>query len=690
MFTKPGAELRALLRPHGDAAGSSCRQPDDQHQRSSHGAAAPRWPGSTGTADGLGDAARSGATPAPIPRDLDPPATRAVRHRRDHGARRHGADEGRRHRGTRGCACGWSAAGYGFRHTVTWSEAGRQGLAGRRTRSPTWSAARRPSRRSSSVTRGPSGRSSPRTVLTYNDFQYTDRTTRRCGRARCSVRSPRRPTSRPRSTSGFDKPLPVDELGIFFDIVEDPADTLGPARLWEYWDGGAWRRAPASTTRRDGCAMPGLVGLIGPGDEPAARALRHRAVRGLRVRLKEDGPPGAPVDPAAVYPNADVGGPAPDGRRRSDRCRARDCPTQVLAFRAGPRAARRADRGPRARRPARRRRVANRRPRAVPRRRAGDRRDRALLGREGAADVEYGAAAPAARPQQAGQRGVGALGLSSTTWCAPARTTGTTCSSVTRGRCGSATARQGKVPPAGAADQSPGATRPVAASAGNVADGRDLATPGRDRRGRKPSPIRSPRREGPTPRRCAALRGRGPATLRHRGRGLSARDLDDPGPGGVARGRGGAGRSPARSADGRRHPGPCHDGHHPGRRRSPPVAVFGLREAGAASTWRPGPAPPRLPCTGSRSPARSTCRSTSRRRSVPADPNQAGAVERGRESALGTLLHPLLGGPDGQRLAAGPARCTCPTSPPSWSGSTASTTSRAWRSRSAARSAASA
>src|SRR5262249_38089817 len=82
----------------------------------------------------------------------------------------------------------------------------------------------------------------PEATLAFNDFQYQDFSER----ARYPGR-PFQPFGRMSDTTptlyfGFDKKLPVDFIGLFFDIVEKPGEEQGPALVWEYWDGGDWRR----------------------------------------------------------------------------------------------------------------------------------------------------------------------------------------------------------------------------------------------------------------------------------------------------------------------------------------------------------------------------------------------------------------------------------------------------------------
>ncbi len=189
------------------------------------------------------------------------------------------------------------SGGFGFRQQVTWHDE-----KANQNNTLTYVVSRPPAlsvfKLGYSWTFGPFA---PEHVLTYNDFQYQDRTDAAVWPGQ--VFRPFTPPAdiTPALYLGFDKSLPVDELGIFFDIVEDRTDTLGPALVWEYWDGGAWRGLRVDDeTRR--LRMPGLVGLIGPEDSEAlARFGTSRWW--LRVRLQEDGPPGAPTV-RGVFPNA--------------------------------------------------------------------------------------------------------------------------------------------------------------------------------------------------------------------------------------------------------------------------------------------------------------------------------------------------------------------------------------------------
>lgn len=141
----------------------------------------------------------------------------------------------------------------------------------------------------------------PERVFTYNDFQYEDRTeeTKWPG----PVFQPYKPVSdiTPALYLGFDKKLPVDRIGIYFDIEEDRDESQGPALVWEYWDGASWQDLFVEDETRD-LRLPGILSLIGP---QASQALARfgTSLFWLRARLKEDGPPGEPTV-NGIFPNA--------------------------------------------------------------------------------------------------------------------------------------------------------------------------------------------------------------------------------------------------------------------------------------------------------------------------------------------------------------------------------------------------
>jgi hypothetical protein len=141
----------------------------------------------------------------------------------------------------------------------------------------------------------------PDTVFTYNDFQYHDRTEEAKWEGQTF-----QPFTPPGDTTpalylGFNQKLPVDRLGIYFDLLEQPGDSLGPALLWQYWDGIAWQDLSVEDETRY-LRISGIVSLIGPEDsQPLARF--GSSLFWLRARLKEDGPPGEPFI-QGLYPNA--------------------------------------------------------------------------------------------------------------------------------------------------------------------------------------------------------------------------------------------------------------------------------------------------------------------------------------------------------------------------------------------------
>lgn len=141
----------------------------------------------------------------------------------------------------------------------------------------------------------------PEHVVTYNDFQYEDRTEE--AKWPGQTFQPFKPVGdvTPALYLGFDKKLPVDRLGILFDIVEQRGDTKGPALLWQYWDGISWQDLAVEDETQN-FRLPGIISLIGPDDsEPLARF--DVPLHWLRARLKEDGPPGEPIF-NNIYANA--------------------------------------------------------------------------------------------------------------------------------------------------------------------------------------------------------------------------------------------------------------------------------------------------------------------------------------------------------------------------------------------------
>ncbi|MEZ4496535.1 MAG: hypothetical protein R2845_07110 [Thermomicrobiales bacterium] len=80
----------------------------------------------------------------------------------------------------------------------------------------------------------------PEAVLTWNDYRYRDVTDAAVWpgvtfKPFTSVRSDAG------SLLGFDRPLPVDQLGFFLEIEEAIGNQAGPALVWEFL--GRWRLA---------------------------------------------------------------------------------------------------------------------------------------------------------------------------------------------------------------------------------------------------------------------------------------------------------------------------------------------------------------------------------------------------------------------------------------------------------------
>jgi hypothetical protein len=133
----------------------------------------------------------------------------------------------------------------------------------------------------------------PEHVLTYNDFQYVDRTEEATIPGK--IFQPFTPVSdqTPALYLGFDQALPVDRVGLLFHILEQPDDSDGPPLTWEFWNGVTWKKLEEDDETRF-LRVPGIVNVIGsPTSQPYARF--GEPLHWLRARLKEDGPPGEPT-----------------------------------------------------------------------------------------------------------------------------------------------------------------------------------------------------------------------------------------------------------------------------------------------------------------------------------------------------------------------------------------------------------
>ncbi|MCM3870578.1 MAG: putative baseplate assembly protein [Pyrinomonadaceae bacterium] len=149
------------------------------------------------------------------------------------------------------------------------------------------------------------GWSSPREhaeqVRTYNDFKYEDHTYDAKWPGATFAQFTVVSDLTPALYLGFDKKLPVDDIGLYFDIVEQKGETRGPALLWEYFDGSAWQELSFDDETRN-LRLPGIFSFIAAEDsKPLARF--GTELHFIRGRLKEDGPPGEPTV-NGIFPNA--------------------------------------------------------------------------------------------------------------------------------------------------------------------------------------------------------------------------------------------------------------------------------------------------------------------------------------------------------------------------------------------------
>jgi conserved hypothetical protein, phage tail-like region len=138
-------------------------------------------------------------------------------------------------------------------------------------------------------------------VLTFNDFQYEDHTyeAKWPGETFSPFKFVNDVT--PALYLGFSKKLPVDNLGIYFDVLEQPDETKGPALLWEYFNGAGWEELSVEDETRN-FRVPGILSFIGPEEsQPLPRF--GSELHFIRGRLKEDGPPGEPAI-NGIFPNA--------------------------------------------------------------------------------------------------------------------------------------------------------------------------------------------------------------------------------------------------------------------------------------------------------------------------------------------------------------------------------------------------
>jgi uncharacterized phage protein gp47/JayE len=141
----------------------------------------------------------------------------------------------------------------------------------------------------------------PERVLAYNDFRYEDRTYEATWPGNAFPPFNRVADVTPALYLGFDKKFPTDNIGLYFDIVEERGETRGPAMTWEYFDGSGWRALSVEDETRN-LRLPGIVSFIAA-EESRPLARFGQELHWLRGRLKEDGPPGEPVV-SGIFVNA--------------------------------------------------------------------------------------------------------------------------------------------------------------------------------------------------------------------------------------------------------------------------------------------------------------------------------------------------------------------------------------------------
>lgn len=126
-------------------------------------------------------------------------------------------------------------------------------------------------------------------VFTYNDFQYDDQTDNaRWPGNKFSLYLPVSDVT-PALYLGFSRALPVNNFGMYFDIVEQTAAAQGPDFNWEYWNGAGWQKLVAEDETQH-LQLPGMVTVLAESDSKAL-ARFGQPLFWFRARLKEDAPP---------------------------------------------------------------------------------------------------------------------------------------------------------------------------------------------------------------------------------------------------------------------------------------------------------------------------------------------------------------------------------------------------------------
>ncbi|WP_405864074.1 putative baseplate assembly protein [Streptomyces sp. NBC_00005] len=483
----------------------------------------------------------------------------------------------------------------------------------------------------------------PEHVRTYNDFRFEDRTQDAAWPG--GTFQPYKPAaeSLPALYLGFDGGLPVDSVGIFFDLVAQAGGPAPPRLVWEYFNGSAWARLSVLDGTRD-LRVPGVLTLVGPQDSaPLARFGTPR--HWLRARLAQDGPPAEPrLD--SVQPNA-VWAVQRQTLRAEPLGTSTGTPSQVYAFRQVPllperRIEVRELSGPRA--------AVEWRLVAAELFGADERAVRALE-RDLAADA--GPEEVRLGPLRLRRDRLGRVSEAWVLWeeredlDASGPTDRHLAVDPLRGRVLFGDGTHGRVPPVGAAIVAD-LCRTGGGSAGNVGAHTVSqvlgAAAGIEEAG---NPV--PAEGGADVETFAQLLGRAPATLRARGRAVTAGDYEalaraaSPS---VARVR----AFPGRGADGRPTPGQVTLVVVPFSGQQRPSPSFGLCEAVRRSVAALAPAGLAEAVTVI-GPAYLDVGVDATL--VPRDPTRSGGVEQAARHALLAFFDPIRGGPDGAGLEPG-------------------------------------
>ncbi|MGE7414697.1 putative baseplate assembly protein [Methylobacterium tarhaniae] len=141
----------------------------------------------------------------------------------------------------------------------------------------------------------------PERVLTENDFAFSDRTEETTWPGRSYEPFTPSGDAAPTLYVGLDARPPADVLSLFLDLEEDQLDPVGPSLEWECFDGGGWLRLSAQD-ETGSLRAPGIVSLLGA-ERSVATPRFGAPLHWVRARLRRSEAPGAP-SLAAIAPNA--------------------------------------------------------------------------------------------------------------------------------------------------------------------------------------------------------------------------------------------------------------------------------------------------------------------------------------------------------------------------------------------------